>query len=204
MAASVQNIHIGQLEIFIGGTPPTAGIDPNDPTTSALNAMASGFSAPTSGGTYVGFTNGAANLAYKPTFYMVETEQAFAEVAVVPTGEEATLDFNALEVTYQNMARAFGQGTTHVVTGPPVQNAIHVGSKPTVATQVVAGYSRKRSGTGYYIVTLYQGYSFNGGTLPFVRREDTKIPIQIRCLADLSRPIGDQLFQIVEYPANPT
>jgi hypothetical protein len=202
-APNVQNIHLGQLEIFVGGTPPAAGVDLTDPTTSALNSMASLFANPTSGGVYVGFTNGAATLAYKPTYYMVETEQAFAEVAVVPTGEEGTLDFTALEVTYANIARAYGQGTTHVVAGPPAVNAVHVGGKASVSTSLFVGYSRKHSGVGYYIASLYQGYSFNGGSLPFLRREDTKIPVQVRCLADTTRPVGDQLFQIAEYPANP-
>jgi hypothetical protein len=204
---TVQNIHIGQGEIWVGGTAPTAGTDLTDPTAgtpSALNAMASGFTAPTSGGTYVGFTNGAATLTYKPTFYMVETEQAFAEVAIVPTGEEASLAFTVLELTYQNLKTAWGQVTSRVVTGPPVQNALYVGSKATVPVNVVAMMSRKRSGVGYYILTVYQGYSFEGSALPFVRREDTKVATTVRCLADLTRPLSDQLFQFVEYPANPT
>jgi hypothetical protein len=166
--------------------------------------MATGFAAPTSGGTAVGFTNGPANLSYKPTYYMVETEQAFAEVAVVPTGEEATLRFTALEVTYANIANAYGQVTTRVTTpGPPASNAVLVGSKATVSTKLAVMMSRKRSGTGYYICTLYSAYSFAGAELPFVRREDTKIATELRALADLTRPVSDQLFQLVEYPANP-
>lgn len=203
---NVQNIKIGQMDLWVGGTAPTAGSDPTDPTAgtpSALNAAASGFANPTSLGTYVGFTNGPANLAYRPTYYMVETEQAFAEVAVVPTGEEASLTFNALEATYTNFKNAFGQVYTRVVVGPPAANAVYVGSRATVPTNVVAGISRKQSGVGYFIVTLYQGYSFAGATLNFERRADTKIPTELRTLADLSRPIGDQLFQLVEYAANP-
>jgi hypothetical protein len=207
MAANVQNIHIGQGEIWVGGTAPTAGTDLTDPnagTPTVLNTMATGFTAPTSGGTYVGFTNGQANLSYKPTYYMVETEQAFAEVAIVPTGEEATLRFTALEITYANIANAYGQAVTRVTTpGPPISNAVMVGSKATVSTKVAVLCSRKRSGTGYYILTLYSAYSFAGAELPFVRREDTKIATELRCLADLTRPIGDQLFQLVEYTANP-
>ena len=93
MAATIQNIHIGAGDIWLGGTAPTGGTDLTDPnagTPSALNTMASGFTAPTSGGTAVGFTNGPATFSYKPTFYLVVTEQAFAEVAVVPTAVLST------------------------------------------------------------------------------------------------------------------
>lgn len=205
---NVQNIQMGAGNIWVGGTAPTAGTDPTDPTAgtpSALNAAAdSAFSGPTSGGTYVGFTNGASNMAYRPTYYMVETEQAFAEVAVVPTGEEATLSFTALELTYLNIKNAFGQVVTRVVAGPPAANVVYVGSRPTVPVNVVTLIARKKSLVGYFILTIYTGYSFSGATFNFERRADTKIPTEIRCLADLTRPEGDQLFQIVEYPANPT
>lgn len=203
---NVQNIQIGHGDIWVGGTAPTPGDDLTDPTAgtpSALNTAATGYTGPTSGGTYVGFTNGPANLAYRPTYYMVETEQAFAEVAVVPTGEESTLSFNAQEVTLANLKVAYGQAVSRVVAGPPVANAIYVGSKPTVSTQLAVLISRKQSGTGYFIATIYRSYSFAGVTTNFERRAETRIPTELRALADLTRPEGDQLFQLVEYPANP-
>jgi hypothetical protein len=206
VAANVQNIHIGQGEIWVGGTAPTGGTDLTDPnagTPTALNTMATGFTGPTSGGTYVGFTNGAATFSYKPTFYLVETEQAFAEVAIVPTAEEASLKFTALEVTYTNLATVLGQVTTRVTVGPPASSAIFGGSKSVVPTKVAVLMSRKKSGIGYYILTLYSAYSFAGGDVPFARREDSKIATELRCLADLTRPVADQLFQFVDYPANP-
>ena len=206
MAVNVSNIHIGQGEVWVGGTAPTAGSDPNDPTAgtpSAVNAMTTGYAAPTAGGTYVGFTNGAATLNYRPTYYMVETEQAFAEVVTIPTNEEASLAFNMLEVGYVNLATAIGQGTTRVVAGPPAFDAIYVGSKSVLSTKVVTLLSRKRSGTGYYIATLYQAYSMEGAAINFERRAEQRIPTTMRCLADVARPQGDQLFQLVAYAANP-
>lgn len=206
MAANVQNIHIGQGEIWVGGTAPLGGSDLTDPnagTPTALNSMLTGFTAPTSGGTYVGFTNGAATFSYKPTFYLVETEQAFAEVAIVPTNEEASLKFTALEVTYQNLATVYGQVVSRVTVGPPASNAIFGGSKSVVTTKPAVLMSRKKSGVGYYLLTLYNAYSFAGGDVPFARREDTKIATELRCLADITRPDADQMFQFVDYPANP-
>lgn len=199
--ATVENIHIGAGNMWIGGTAPTAGADPIDPTSSDLNAMTTGFAAPASGGTAVGFTNGPATLTYRPTYYMVETEQAFAEVITTPTAEETTLAFNALEATYQNIVVAMGQATAGVNAG--TSNAIFVGGKPTVEPQVLTLCSRKRSGTGYYLLTMYQAYSNDGVALNFERRREMQIAVTVRGLADATRPEGDQLFQLVEYMANP-
>lgn len=206
MAAVVGNIHIGQGEVWVGGTAPTGGTDLTDPTAgtpSAVNAMATGYTAPTSGGTYVGFTNGAATLNYRPTYYMVVTEQAFSEVVTIPTNEEASLAFTMVEASYANLANAIGQAATRTVVGPPAFDAIYVGSKSVITTAVVAVMSRKRSGTGYYIATLYQAYSMEGIAMNLDRRAESRIPTTMRCLADVSRPQGDQLFQLVSYAANP-
>lgn len=203
MATDVQKIHIGAGDIWVGGTPPAAGGDPLDPTTSTVNSMTTGFVAPTSAGTAVGFTNGAATLTYKPTYYMVETEQSFAEVITVPTAEEATLGFGMQEASYQNIGIALGQGTSKVTVGPPANNAIFVGGKRTISTNVVVLSSRHKSGVGYYVLTLYSGYSVDGITMPFELRAESRMPVMMRCLSAPSRPQGDQLFQIADWAANP-
>lgn len=200
MATDVTKIHIGQGDVWLGGTAPAAGGDLTDPTTSAVNSMASLFTAPTSGGTAVGFTNGPATLTYKPTYYLVETEQAFSEVIVTPTSEECSLDFVMLEASYTNLANAMGQATT--ATGAGV-NKVYVGSKSTVTTNLLVLNSRKRTGTGYYILTVYQTYSMDGVALNFERRKETQNKVTMRALANTARPVGDQLFQLVEYTANP-
>lgn len=205
-ATDVSKIHIGNGDIWTGGTAPAAGSDPTDPTAgtpSALNAMATGFTDPTSGGTYVGATQGPATLTYRPTFYQVETEQSYAPVITTPSTEEATLGFNALELTYANLHSAFGQTKTRVVGAGVLSNTNYVGGLRTVPVEVAVLLSRKRSGVGYWLTTFYQGYSREGSTLPHERRAETRLPVTIHGLALPTRPEGDQLFQIVDYPANP-
>lgn len=203
MPADVTKIHIGQGEIWLGGTAPAAGGVPDDPTTSTVNSMTTNYAAPTSGGTYVGFTNGPTTLTYKPTFYNVETEQAFATVLVTPTAEEASLDFTMEEASYTNLATGMSQATTSVTAAAPAHNNIFVGSKAAMVFKVLTLMSRKRTGVGYYILTMYQTYSMNGVTLNFERRKETQNKVTMHSLADLSRPTGDQLFQLAEYTANP-
>lgn len=200
MATNKAYVQIGEGNVWVGGTAPTAGADPTDPTTSALNTMATNFTAPTSGGTAVGFTNGPATLSYKPTYYMVESEQAFAEILVVPTAEEASVGFTMLETSYQNLKTAMGQATSHIAAGV---NAVHVGGKGSVPFNVLVIAARKTSLVGYYILTVYQTYSMDGADLNFERRKEMQNKVVMRALADTTRPVGDQLYQLAEYTANP-
>jgi hypothetical protein len=198
-----ERIQIGQGDIWVGGTPPAAGTDLTDPTSSTLNAMAAGFTQPVSGGNYVGLTNGEATLTIRPTYYSVESEQSFAEVATVPTAEEATLAAALQEVrSYQNLGIAFAQATTDVNTG--VSAAVFLGSKGTLTTQTVALCApHTLSGVGYMLLTIYRGYSSEGAALNFARRAESRLPITVRAQAVLTRPEGDQLLQLVDYDANP-
>lgn len=200
MATNPAYVQIGQGDVWIGGTPPAAGVDLTDPTTSALNTMVTGYTAPTSGGTAVGLTNGPATLLYKPTYYMVISEQAFAEIIVIPTSEETTLDFMMMEVSYQNLHTVMGQSATKTGGG---YNANYVGGLLTVTPRLAVLNSRKRSGVGYYITSIYQAYSQDGISAAFDRRKEVTLKTLLRALADTTRPVGDQLFQIVEYTANP-
>lgn len=202
-STDVQKIHIGEGDVWIGGTAPTAGSDPTDPTAgtpSALNAMTAGFAAPTSGGTYVGSTQGAATFTYRPSFYQVETEQSYAPVITTPSTEECTLGITVLEVTYQNIKNAFGQVKTRVSGSDGV---VYGGGLRVVPVAVTSMLSRKRTGAGYFLITIYQGYSREGAQVGFERRAESRMPITIHGLADPTRPEGDQLFQIVDYAANP-
>ena len=207
MAWDATKIHIGAGHIFIGGTAPTAGTDPSSPTAGTPSALVSAadatFAGVSTGGVDVGSTNGAATFTYRPTFYQVMNEQAFAEVATVPTAEEASLAFGAQELTYQNIKTAFGQTVTRIVATGVLANVNYGGGLPTVPVATAVLLSRKRTGVGYYIVCLYQAYSADGGAANFERRSETRMAVTLRALADGTRPVGDQLFQFVEYPANP-
>lgn len=209
-AIDVSKVHIGPGEVFFTSdltAAPTKGGNLADPTTSAILAMQTGYTLPSTSASpawrYGGATQGAATLTYRPTYYTVQSEQAFADIITTPTSEEATLTFNLLETDYRNFIVGLQQGTAKVNASNPVNNTVYVGGRADVPLNVVAMYSRKRSGTGYFMLTLYQAYSAEGMAVAFNRREEMRLPITLRAIADASRPVGDQLFQLVDYAANP-
>lgn len=208
MATTVARIKIGAGQVYVGGTAPTAGTDPNDPTAgtpSAAPTMNAGFTAPSTSGVDVGFTQGATTITYRTTYYGVATEQTMADVVTTPTAEEATAAFTMLEASYQNLMTAWQQGTSRV------QNAglsnqiaqVYVGSKSTLTPVVLAIASRHTGGVGYTMGVIYRAYSSEGSTFGFNRAEETRIPVTMRALADTTRPKGDQLFQVVDYDTGP-
>lgn len=207
---NVPAVHIGQGDIWVTSdltAAPAKGVDLTDPTSSSLMAMLTNYTGPSTTASpswrYGGATQGAATLMYRPTYYMVESEQAFSEIITTPTAEEATLGMTLLEADYRNLTLAMQQASSAVHAGAPVNNAIYVGGKASVPLNVVVLCSRKRSGVGYFLMTMYQAYSHDGVSLPFERRAETRIQLTLRALADATRPVGDQLFQLVEYAANP-
>jgi hypothetical protein len=84
-----------------------------------------------------------------------------------------------------------------------VNNAIFVGSKATMTYPLIVLCSRKRTGTGYYLLSVYQVYSMDGASINFERRRETQNKVTMKALADLTRPVGDQLFQLADFAANP-
>lgn len=208
--ADASKVQLGPGDVWVTSdltAAPAKGVDLTDPTTSALMAFTTGYGAPTTSASpswrYIGFTNGAATLTYRPTFYQVETEQTFAPIITTPTAEEASLAFTMLEADYRNLSLGMSLATTKVNAGAPVNNAIYVGGKTGLNSSVFVLLSRKFSGVGYYVLTLYKAYSADGVALPFDRRAEMRIGVTVRCLADATRPVGDQLYQLVEYTANP-
>jgi hypothetical protein len=209
MATDVSKVHIGPGELYATSdltAAPTKGGTYTDPTTSSIMTMTAGLALPATSANpawrHIGFTQGSATLTYRPTYYMVESEQAFGEILTVPTNEESTLAAIMLEADYRNLALAAGQATTEVNAGLPVNDALFVGGKQSVGLNVIVLCSRKRV-AGYFVLTLYQAYSSEGISLPFARREESRIPVTFRCVPDVTRPIGDQLFQLASYTVTP-
>lgn len=198
------NIHIGRGEVWFGGTPPAGGIDLTDPTSSAVNYMETAFTGPHSGGTYGGATVAPATIVYKPTYYAVSVEQTLADVAVIPTAEETTVDLSLAELSAANIHTAWTQSTQKNQVSGTTYQAVFVGGKTALPSNpMVAIFSPRRTGVGYYIATVYETYSMDGAPFTFDRRKETFLKVMLRSLAAVDRPIGDQIFQVVAYDANP-
>lgn len=187
MAQDPTKIHIGMARIFLGVTAPASGTPPT------LTPHVDGV--PTTG-TEVGYTQEAATFSYKQNKQEVEAEQSLNPVDVFVTNEEATLEFTAMEHTYNTLKTAFDNINT-VTDG--VKDLFYGGDAAglaSVTTQCVVLTSRIRTApTKFIVLTLYKVYNISGFQIGFGRTSEAVYQIQLKALVDVSRSIGDRLFQ---------
>lgn len=147
----------------------------------------------------LGITSGPATLEYKPTFAGVTIEQAYGDVAPRVTKEAVTLKFKCAEATYKRIRIALQTGTYNQ-TGPvsgTYRHWLEVGGKTFFSTDCVALVSKVNDTPARYEwVTIYAAMSVDGIKLDWKRGETRMVEVTITGYADVTRPEGDQLFQL--------
>lgn len=147
------------------------------------------------GGVDVGSTIGESTVEYRPTIATVDIEQAFGGVAPRLTAEACTLKFTAGESTNANIKTAMQQATS---TSDGGHNYLTAGGKTGVTGQTVAIISKQADTPQYNWVCVYNVVSMDGVSLSFKKSATRQIAITFTALADPTRSVGDQLFQVVE------
>lgn len=200
-----EHIKIGPADIFYGVTPPAAFV----PMTQVNGAPSSGD--------YIGMTEGPAVFTYTPSYSMEDAEQELTPVEAFVIAEAGTLEFSMKEYEANKLMEAIQNGllATNAVSDPDTE-AIHVGGRqetrngPAGAGQqsifLISPQVGLFGGSGaqlYSYLTLYRAIN----TGPFVASYDKKKgmlnKIVFTCLAEVTRPKGDKLFQLVREGSNP-
>lgn len=219
MALSTADIKrfIGQGEVYINVKPPVAGTTAE--TAGPLLFVAPGAGEPETGipqkvgvitaADYVGLTNGPASIEYKPEWKGVEVEQAYGEIAPRVTKETVQVKFRMAEAHYTNLRRAIQTGTTVSIagaSGAPNKELTVVGGKiffdPTCLAIVspIGSYTDTQPTPAlhklYEWVVLYSAISVEGVKLEYKRGETRMVDVTFTGYAEVSRPEGDQLFQL--------
>lgn len=195
---------IGQGEVYYDVNTPASDFDPilfvaGSP---GVPQISSGATAAPS----VGLTSGPASLEYKPEFKGVEVEQANGEVAPRLTKESVTLKFKMAEATYDRLKLALQTATLTTTTGSgvtPTTRLLSMGGQTFFPTQCIALVSPIGTYTDsstvvelFEWVALYQALSVDGVKLDYKRNETRMVEVTITGYADVTRGVGDQLFQI--------
>jgi hypothetical protein len=202
---------IGQGEIYtrvkkpdVGGAQLFVAADPGEPET-GIPQVAGG----TDAADYVGLTNGPASLEYKPEYKAVEIEQTYVEVEPRLVKESVTLKFKCALPTYQNLLLALQSATRLSVAGDgntPNKEVLQVGGLIFSDPQTICLVSKIGSYTDtamtpaphnlFEWITLYQAMSVDGLKLDYKRGETRMVEVTFTGYGDVSRPDGDQLFQL--------
>jgi len=184
------NFKIGPANVYLGGTAPATG--------GFIDFDAQGV--PDTGGVFVGATEGPVKITIENEEYEPDVEQAIGTIATYVIGESIQVEFETLEVTAQNINNAL---TVSELTEGVGFDAVTGGGNQCITDQVltlVTGRACAES-TLYIGLCIYSAYPSEGLEMEFTKKENAKIPFTFKGHHLLSRPKGDQLYQIVEQTA---
>jgi len=187
MAQNPAAIHIGAARIFLGVTPPASGTPPT------LTGHTAGVPAT---GVEVGYTRDAATFTYKQNKQEIQAEQSLNPVDVFVTTEEAQIEFQALEHTYNTLKTAFDNigtvtdGAKDLFYGGDGSGLLSVTTQCVVLTSI-----QRQAPTKYEVLTLYKVYNVEGIAIGYQRTTEAMYKITLKALVDTTRNLGDRIFQ---------
>jgi len=179
MAADMTKIGFGAGRIYVGATLP--GV-------SAAPVFTAGVPA---GGIDIGATK-SLQITIKNDVYEIMVEQAHAPILVASTKVAAMIEIEAVEIDLDRFAQYLASAT-HIVAPNMVQGGTLV---PVVTFSVVAVQQRLDDPTKLRHVMLYKAYCPDGIPLPFSREKESSYKVKFSALADCTRAVTDQIYQI--------
>lgn len=199
MALTAANIRVGAGRVYMGVTPPAAGV--------ALS-ITNGVPAT---GTEVGLTEGEAVFTYEVTYFESMAEQSLAVVAVFATEEAAQLEFTMKEYSQANIndfLAAMVQTANVAAPGDAATMDIHEGGRilgiaagageVTLQATVLVAPIPNTSGVDqrYTYVLLHQAYQSEAAAVRYTKTGDSLLKVTFKAVADLSRGDFATLFQV--------
>lgn len=195
MAQVPSNILAGPARIFVGaygtavapvtGTPPTLF----QHTSGVPSGLQTGF-------TEVGYTTGPATFDYKATKEEIIPEQSLIAVDVFTKEEMAQLVFTAYERVFVTLNAAFDNVGTQSDSTGDLYYAGNGTSIITPKTFTVFMSTIHRDNTAKFTwLCLYKAYSLTGIKMPFEKSKPTTYQVTMKALADVTRTLGDQVYQ---------
>lgn len=153
------------------------------------------------GWTTTGFTLEPLTLNYSFEVFEVRIQQSMAVVRRTRQTEEAGFETVLAEHSATNLALALAGEATTTAAGAsqPAKQTFTVGGDPNLPVKMwgFEGDYPSETGDRFPIrAYLWRGTAAEGGEVAYDREEVAGIPLNIMCLADTSKPKGQQLLKI--------
>lgn len=183
MAITSANINTGGATVFLGGTV-------------SSSANGDGFYDMQSSGTDVGCTTGGVTFTYTRETSDIFCDQVTSPVSVSLTGETATIEFDALESTAENIELLMDSNMLESTDGTSAYY-VAIGGKTTVTFQPLQ-LRIADNDTGYYTYYTFFKTIAGGFETNFERENPTSLGVTFTAYADTTHDAGKQLFQIAQ------
>lgn len=137
----------------------------------------------------------------------VNVEQQMAPVMSRRTSETGILKTRIAELNVSNMALALAAQAviTPPGVGQPGKEELYYGGDPHIPVRQwgIEGYWNDASGTERPVrVFIWRGQIANGGTFTLGQKDVTGLPLEVRIMADGSKPKGQNFYVIQRITAN--
>lgn len=196
MATNSANILAGPARIYIGtygtavapvsGTPPTLF----QHTAGVPSGLQTGY-------TEVGYTTGPCTFDYKATKTLIDVEQSLAPVDAFIPSEMVQVQFNAYERVFVALKAAYDNVAT---VSDSTGDLYYGGNAQTEFTPsyftLFFSHVHRDNAAKFSWACLYKGVSMDGVKLPFEKAKALQYTVTIQAIADTTRSLGDQLFQM--------
>jgi len=150
-------------------------------------------------GRYMGHSHGGLDLEHTIETDEVVTDQSLVPVRVVKSKEGFTISVPLAEVSLENIKDVWGLSATIEVLAGNRRLLTFGGDTALVNKEVMLVLP---SATGKkWAVTFYRATVVAPGTMSWSKDDQVDLPLELTCLADTSRPVGDQVGRILEYAA---
>ena len=181
MAITAANINTGGAVVLVGGT-----------VSSSTNA--DGFYDMQAAGTDVGCTSGGVTITYTRELSDIFCDQVTSPVDVSLTQETATIEFDALESTAENMERLMNTAMVMSTDGTTAY-WVGIGGISTISFQPTQLKITDNDTSFYTYYTFFRTIA-GGFEVNFERENPTTLGITLTAYADTAHASGKQLFQI--------
>jgi hypothetical protein len=181
MAITTANIQTGGAVVLVGGTV-------------SSSANVDGFYDMSASGTDVGCTTGGVTLTYTRDTGDIFCDQVTSPVSVSLNQETATVEFDALESTAQNIERLMNAAMVTSTDGTG-SYWVGVGGNNTISFQP-AQLKITDNDTSYLTYYTFFKTVAGGFEANFERENPTAIGVTLTAYADTSHATGKQLFEI--------
>jgi hypothetical protein len=205
------NIIQGPADVYIDVQVPPSAVPPVQGTNSWAGSGTYALDAngqPTDNGGagfHLGSSEGPVTLGLTPKFDQVRADQHAAPVDATFNSLESEIDFEVKEFVLQNLQKYFTSPLgrcTNVSPGStnPAADFLQIGSPTsslaTVRPLLIISPDRSASGK-FWIVQAYKAYLKSAVATAFARGKPTTWKLKFGCLADWSRAVTDQVWQVV-------
>jgi hypothetical protein len=158
-----------------------------------------------SAGEHLGTIEGPVTLGLTPKFDEIRADQHGVAIDAAFNSLESEIDFEVKEFVLERLSRFFSSPLgryTNVAAGVvnPAADFLQIGSPQSSAATIhpLLIISPDRTATGcYWVVQAYKAYLKSAVSSAFARGKPTTWKMKFGCLADWTRSLTDQVWQVV-------